>query len=220
MSRRRKLFAGGIVVLVLAIGSGVFYFFQYQKAQALLKNPVLAANIERDGLTEKISKLMELPKDESPTVATVSDISKLKGQAFFAKAQNGDKLLLYPKAKQAILYSPKTNKIVAVGPITAPQSTQSAQPAAVKVSIYNGTKDANFVMTTEKQLKEKIRNITITGKATAAKTDYKKITVVDLTGSKPNVANQLAAFLGGEVGTLPAGETRPAGAEVLVILGK
>jgi len=220
MSSKNKLFAGIVIILVLGAAGGLFYFFQYQKAQNLLKNPVLAASIERDALTKKIGALMELPKDENPTVATVSDASKLKGQTFFAKAKNGDKLLIYSKSKQAILYDPTANKIIQVGPINIGQSSQSAQPETVTVALYNGTKDAGYLTGTEKNLKAKITNIAVTGSGNAAKSDYKKTVVIDLTGKKPNVAKQLAAFLGGVVDKLPTGETKPANAEILVILGK
>lgn len=40
-------------------------------------------------MTDEVKKLMELP-DENPTVATITDIEKLKEQAFFQKGKNGD----------------------------------------------------------------------------------------------------------------------------------
>lgn len=65
----------------------------------------------------RVSKLMVLP-DEAPTVAVVSDLEKLKGQQFFARAHEGDIVLMYPKAQKAILYNPTLNKIIEVAPIT------------------------------------------------------------------------------------------------------
>ena len=76
-------------------------------------------------LVAKISKFLVLPEDEQPTVATVSDPGLLKDQQFFAKAQKGDKVLIYAKAKKAILYNPLTNKIVEIAPINL-----GKQPAA------------------------------------------------------------------------------------------
>ena len=53
-----------------------------------------------------------MPSSEAPTIATVNDITKLKGQAFFADAKNGDKVLIYTKAGKAVLYRPLTNKVI------------------------------------------------------------------------------------------------------------
>lgn len=63
---------------------------------------------------KSVSRLMVLPESEQPTLATVTDVSKLKGQAFFANAKTGDKVLIYPNSKKAILYSPTLDKIIEV----------------------------------------------------------------------------------------------------------
>jgi hypothetical protein len=63
-------------------------------------------------------------------------------------------------------------------------------------------------------------NVTITARQNAAKTTYVKTTVVDLTGKQKDAAAQVAKSLGGQVGSLPAGETKPTGSDLLVILGK
>jgi hypothetical protein len=60
---------------------------------------------------------MVLPENEQPTIATVTDPSKLSGQSFFAHAKVGDRVLLYAAAKKAILYDPNINKIIEVAPI-------------------------------------------------------------------------------------------------------
>lgn len=81
-------------------------------------------NLRLFGLTEAsttklviaVGKLAQLPVDEKPTVATVMDATKLKGQAFFAKAANGDKVLIFTQAQKAYLYRPSTNKIIEIAP--------------------------------------------------------------------------------------------------------
>jgi len=59
-----------------------------------------------------------LPAHETPTVATVVHADKLRGQSFFANARNGDKVLVYGKEKEAILYRPSTDQIVTIAPVT------------------------------------------------------------------------------------------------------
>lgn len=80
-----------------------------------------ATTIDTGKLVDKIGKLIELPADETPTIALVSDVDKLQNQAFFAKAQNGDQVLIYTKAKKVILYRPSINKLIEVAPL-APEN--------------------------------------------------------------------------------------------------
>lgn len=106
-----------IVILVVAIGAAVFYYNKYQDAQKKLDNPSAVAKLQTQQLISQVGELAQLPTGESPTVATVSDVSKLSGQTFFANAQNGDKVLIYTKSKKAYLYRPSTNKIINVAPL-------------------------------------------------------------------------------------------------------
>lgn len=76
-----------------------------------LKNPAAKSNTEASKLVARISKTVDLPSG-TPTLATVKDASKLKGQAFFANAKNGDKVLIYQDYNRALLYRPSTNKVI------------------------------------------------------------------------------------------------------------
>lgn len=104
-----------LVVAVLAAGGSSYYF--YKEASTLKKDPNKVAREEAAKLVAQVSKLIVLPEDETPTVATVSDPEKLKDQPFFARAKTGDKVLIYTNAKKALLYDVENNKIVEVAPI-------------------------------------------------------------------------------------------------------
>lgn len=67
---------------------------------------------ETQQLVEQLGKYIELPTDEAPTLATVTNVESLKDQQFFKNAQNGDKVLLYAKAGRALLYRPSSQKVV------------------------------------------------------------------------------------------------------------
>lgn len=103
-----------IAVTILGLGAVIWFgavFYQtLSELRDLESEESDKASLE---LVEKVSLLMELPK-ETPTIATVEDNKKLASQDFFKKAQNGDKVLMYPKAKKAILYRPSANKIMEV----------------------------------------------------------------------------------------------------------
>jgi len=110
-----------------------YYYSQYKKTQALLTNPSATANAEAKQLVNEVGKLMVLPTVEQPTVATVSDITKLADQPFFANAKNGDKVLIYTQSKKAILYRESINKIIEVAPVNLGAGT-SAPTAAPTVA--------------------------------------------------------------------------------------
>jgi hypothetical protein len=60
----------------------------------------------------------------------------VKGQAFFIEAKNGDKLLIYQKANEVLLYSVTLNKILAIAPLNiggpAPAPAATTTPATKK----------------------------------------------------------------------------------------
>ena len=119
----------GVLIILAAIPS-VYFYLQYQKIQEQLKNPQGFAQEELNRLTAQIGKLIELPGDETPTLATVSDVDKLRDQPFFTSAQNGDKVLIFTNAKKAILYRPSSGLIIDVAPVTiGPTATPVPTPS-------------------------------------------------------------------------------------------
>lgn len=92
--KMRKLFSVVfLVALILASVATAGYF--YSKYQEIRKNPQQVLVDETKAIVEKVSKSLTLPSNEQPTLATVSDKNKLKDQAFFKDAQNGDRILIY-----------------------------------------------------------------------------------------------------------------------------
>lgn len=102
----------GVVVVVCLVA-----IFQLYNKLNTLQNPTQAAQDEVVKVVAQVGKLMVLPTDEQPTVASVTDPEKLKGQDFFLNAKVGDKVLIYQNNRKAILYSPTLNKILEVSPI-------------------------------------------------------------------------------------------------------
>lgn len=106
----------GLLLVAVGVAGGSAYYF-YDQARDLRLNPQKAAQEEIRVLVEKVSKLILIPPDEQPTIATVADPDRLKDQPFFANAKRGDKVLIYTNARKAILYDPLANKIVEVAPV-------------------------------------------------------------------------------------------------------
>jgi len=108
------------LVLVTLVSSGAAYYFYSQLHQNGANSQ--ASQEEVKSLIAQVSQLIVLPTDETPTIATVSDPERLKDQPFFAKAQKGDKVLIYSGAGKAFLYRPSTKKLVDVAPINIGKS--------------------------------------------------------------------------------------------------
>ena len=126
-SRKILILAGLVVVFLVVVIS--YSLIAYRTKHMDLG---AAAQKEIKKLTSRIGGFMELPAGEQPTLATVADQEKLKGQEFFTRAQTGDKLLIYPKAKKAILYRPSTGKIIEVTNLTS--GSQSAPVVSPQIS--------------------------------------------------------------------------------------
>ena len=109
---------------VAAIVIGVLWT---QLREARQQAVALPAPDETAQLIEEVGKLIRLPEDETPTIATVSDPQKLREQAFFKNASEGDKVLIYTQSKKAILYSPILKQIIEVANVNL--SSPAAPPA-------------------------------------------------------------------------------------------
>lgn len=223
----KKIFQ--LLIVVVAVGGVVASCYYFRQYNLLKNNPDFKAQEEVETLVSAVGRLMELPTDESPTIATIADREKLKEQAFFLKSENGDKLLAYTKAMVAILYRPSTNKIINVAPIvinqpTQPQAATQDQPAlaalsTLKIAYYNGTHTVGLTGKTEQKVKAAYPTYETGELADAVKKDYQETLVINLTGVNDREVSNLASFLDGKVSSLPEGEHRP-DADVLVILGE
>ena len=128
-------FIGLLIAILVASGgyAGAYYFYnQYNQAKITLDNPEIASQKEVKDITDKLAKIYALPEGEEPTVATVLDKEKLKDQAFFARAENGDKVVIFTKSQMAILFRVSEGKIINIAPVTLqePQPTPEASPAS------------------------------------------------------------------------------------------
>lgn len=227
--QKKKLVIGlSVAILLLVASAPSIYFYRLYKTAQIKANPTAAATQDAQVTVAEVSKLMELPTGEVPTVALITDITKLKDQTFFSSAKNGDKVLIYTQAKQAILYRPSINKIINVAPVnigSSNTSSSSAQvvtptpiPAKFTVVLRNGTKTTALTQTMEAKLTSKVTGVTVTGRGNANTADYTKTILVDVSGTNSVRAESIASTLGITVGLLPKGESTPS-ADFLIIVG-
>lgn len=206
-------------MVIILLGTSGYYYYHFRKLSQSSIAAQITAHEEAQKLAADIGKLMLLPKDEAPTVATVTDIENLKDQVFFKNATNGNKVLIYPNSKLAIIYDPQANLIVNVGPIdfSEPQ-TQPAQKT--RIGLRNGTDVVGLTYRVETNIKKLFPEVEIVFKDQDKRTDYEKTVVVVLNEASKDHATELAKVLNAQLDKLPDGETRPNEVDILIIVGK
>jgi type II secretory pathway pseudopilin PulG len=139
-----------VALLLAAGGTAAYYMGRYNDSQKKVKqlsNPTEAAKLEQQQLLTKVAALTVLPSGETPTVATVTDVTKLKGQAFFVNAVNGDKVLIYTSAKKAYLYRPSTNKIINIAPVNLGSGTNTKKSSTTNSTTNTSNSTSNGTTT-------------------------------------------------------------------------
>ncbi len=238
-----------MVFVVFLLISGVCGFFVYQnmklqKEVKQLKNTANLSQEEAKQLTQEmvkdVGKLIALPTGEDPTLATILDIDKLKGQPFFVNAQNGDKVLVYANARKAYLYRPTEGRLIEVGALTeadpanqellAQQGTQPNETTTgntptpeplgqVSVAIRNTTSDETRLTSFEQFVKQQLPGAAISERGISATKGIIGTVLYDVRGSQTARAQQVAKALNVKYGgALPTGETTTP-AEFLILIG-
>jgi hypothetical protein len=232
----------GAVALVLAL----FGLFQFRAMQTEVKRLQSVQQIstvasqeqvqtETALLVETIGTLTVLPTGETPTVATVTDMEKLKGQDFFLRAIVGDKVLIYPNAKFAVLYRPSEKKVVTAAtvtvgtgptgsPIPTPPLTPSPAPAPPAKSenpsffLLNGTGTVGLTKKMETELMRAYPKASVVDFDNAKKRTYTTSFLVDMRAKKDDTAKSIAASLKLELSDLPSAEATSGGTYEYIII--
>ena len=79
--------------------------------------PRASGDAEEKKMAESVARHVLLPTAETPALATVTDPAKLKNNKFLSQAQKGDKILIYARWKQAVIYRPSADRVVDIGPV-------------------------------------------------------------------------------------------------------
>lgn len=227
----RGIVAVLLIVALVVAGVGIVITLHSQDSVQEAKSTAPQADQrELAKLVERVGEHILLPQGEQATIATVSDVTKLRDQQFFAQADNGDKVLIYSKAKKAILYRPSLDKVIEVGPVIdgTPQAkvagakttiSPSPTPVAVTVALYNGTTTSGLTLKGEEDLESIISiKADVVARENAARSNYEQSVIIDTTGKYPDIAKELAQAYKGKVSPLPQGEATPS-ADLLIILG-
>lgn len=242
LGKKSKVLLACVVLGGVATFGLYSYITTQQELYAFKQNPDAVAIKEKLELLKKIESMVSVPEDEEPTIATVQDATKLKQQTFFARAENGDKVIIYPRSGRAILFRPSSQKIIEAAPVNITDLQQSVAGSAdvqestpskvspitqkvpaktYKVAIYNGTQTvAGLAGQAAELLEQTFTESEIEIELLANASDYyDKTAIVNFTDSASTVLDKLINLFKAELIELPSSEENPE-VDFLIILGK
>lgn len=185
-----------LAVVVLAVAAGLFWVLRPGQEP-----------LTHDEIVIQINKELSIQGDGNPVILTVEDKNKAT-QPFLQQAVNGDKVLLYYKAKRAVLYRPSEKRVVHQGTYTPPDA---------KVFIRKGTAENSPVESVKNALKS-VSDITIASEDMATKTDYQGTVIVHVTDRYDEKVRELSDKLQAKIVRMPAGESFP-DADIMILVG-
>ncbi len=115
----KKILTIGLLILsVLAIGSAVYFYKQYQDVKNNPKDAIAAKNSqETQDVIGALKKIILIDTNEAPTVARVENPDTLKqnNATFYKNVAKGDYLVIFKD--RAIIFRASENQIINIAPI-------------------------------------------------------------------------------------------------------
>lgn len=238
---QRRFQVGALVLVIIVIGALIAGYAFIRPDNSIAGGKLSPSQIS--SLISEVGDKMVIPKGETPTIATVTDITKLENQPFFRNAQNGDKVMIFGSTKQAILYRSSIHKIIAVSPVNASSPQANVLPSITPVVSGSTTPGVSLTPTPAPKLKVVVLNSTKTvglAKKGAALLDTQKVQILSLSNAVGEYKTTTISNVNKDkkvsdtdlkaiassfskikpvISSLPTGEAAPAGADVVIILG-
>ncbi|HYD35106.1 MAG TPA: LytR C-terminal domain-containing protein [Vitreimonas sp.] len=218
------IFRGLFLILVVALAATAYLYYQTRQEITYLTTEAGQQEMARrevEAVTSRLKKLTILP-EEDPVVATILDPDYLASQsAFYQKSEKGDKLVVYPQAQKAYIYSPGRDLIVNAGPLIVQpeEGVEQTSPAEkVSIEVRNGSNQAGAGTAFSQQLNQDV--FTVTQVRDAANKNYTETLIVvrDADITDDSLSGIAQATNGRIVRELPSGETAST-AQIVVIIG-
>lgn len=230
-------------LLAIAIAGAIFTVREYPEVLGLSKSQD-QLQAEARLLLDEINEVIDLPDDEVPTIATVTDVEKVREQQFFSKAENGDRVLIYGKSRKVILYRPSERRVIEVGavninqnaqagitaqqqgeePVPSPEAEENSEPSPspepepISFVIYNGTTTPGLTANMQDELLTAYENAEIVDRANASRRDYEATFIIPINADN-ELGSVVAQNLNVALSQAPEGEILPQNADFLVIVG-
>ncbi|MBX4195358.1 hypothetical protein KW796_00095 [Candidatus Parcubacteria bacterium] len=102
------IWLGAIAACTLIVYGGSMIFDRYK----------MITDNSPASIVAQVGRVVDLPKDEMPTIATITTMENLRDQPFFKDAMVGDKVIVFNNSRKAILYRPGTKKVIGVATLS------------------------------------------------------------------------------------------------------
>jgi hypothetical protein len=132
MSKKRLLIAVILSLIFFCSTAAIWLYFKTKERIAALQTPAAQQTAVQNEVSSAMKQLKThlLVPEEEPVIATIIDPALVATKsAFYSQVQKDDQLIIFPEAKKAVLFRPRSNIIVNMGPLQFEEvSTQSSQP--------------------------------------------------------------------------------------------
>lgn len=211
-----------VYVLLLALCFGLVFYFVHKKEQ---RDTWLAMD-EATQLTTLIGQSVDLPPNETPIIATVTDVNVLDKRIFPGEIRDGDKILIYRVAGRVILFRPSTEKVVTSGSLPPEILFEGGMEAsgqgkvAPTIAVYIATDDVAWVAETEEKLQKNFSYLGDYMRQNARLGNYTGVSIYNPSFFQSELAEKMAEVFGGTFEeTIPIGEDIPS-TDLLIIIGE
>ncbi len=126
-------------LMVLSTGVYATWYVGAHRKGALATAGEASTSASTDAYIQAIARKMLLPEDNTPPrVAIITDpVLLTEEQEFYRGAEAGDVLVVFEDSRRAIVYSPRRDIIVNVGPIV-PKSISMNEGSAIDPRLSSG----------------------------------------------------------------------------------
>lgn len=199
-----------VIVTIVGISVGATIL-----GQSLLPSKT-QSQIDIASVKAAVSKLMILPDNEEPTLASVQDKSKLTDEFLRSKTENGDKVLVYTNNHLVIVYRPSIQKIAAVGVANVDPAYPESKGATIVV--LDGSNNPVKTRQIIDNIKKEYPDSKVTDGGKTNKQDFQTTIIIDNTNQKDYLVEALVVKLPGKRGVVPLSEAKTE-SDIEVIVG-
>lgn len=106
-----------LILFLIILFVVLINYLQLAQKSVLARDKNKAQVAEAKKITRELSRLVVLPKNQDPKIATIinAEAARKQNPQFYARASDGDIVVIY--GETAYIYNPRLKRIVNMGPV-------------------------------------------------------------------------------------------------------